>query len=466
MRFNQHLTVLGKHVLAFVHHPIGIVVFGLRSGNVGFVSLLISVVVALPLVVVAVAVLDADIELAILLVGTIDITDIAAAEDVAVLTRQLFRRAYRAAVNVHLCLSEDVTVGIERTAFTEVVVASAAAEDVAVHFAFEECHVRLAGLVDAFQGAHAVVHAGGLNDAAPDGCNLAAAEESVAHDAAVHVDVGGVHAAVVDVAAAEDTTAVVEAVGAVARPGLVVQFLLIVVRAHLNVVEIGVGGGHAVEVAVADETLVERDVGRSEYGAALAAAVGVTFDGRNTVDEVCAVFLADDNVCLTKNVTRCAFTDSASVVTYAASPSAAIDVTCRAALDIGIGRSDERLAEVIGGNVVFVVHRTYGAGSIEVFGYLAAEQSNVGGSVYIAGIGHFCVTQTAAVSVSAAAAAVVHVAADVCAFVDDNVGVVFLAVSGLCQIVVQAGVGIAVAEREVNRLRCLGLRSCSLLFWR
>ena len=50
------------------------------------------------------------------------------------------------------------------------------------------------------------------------------------------------------------------------------------------------------EVAIADETLVQRDVGRAEDGAALAAAVGVTLNGGDAVGDAGAVNVTDDDV--------------------------------------------------------------------------------------------------------------------------------------------------------------------------
>ena len=90
-------------------------------------------------VVVAFAVFNTDIEFAVILIGTIDITDIAATEDVAVLACQLLGRTDRTAMYIYLCLSEDVTVGVERTALTQVVISSTATKNIAVNIAFKEC---------------------------------------------------------------------------------------------------------------------------------------------------------------------------------------------------------------------------------------------------------------------------------------------------------------------------------------
>ena len=115
------------------------------------------------------------------------------------------------------------------------------------------------------------------------------------------------------------------------------QLLLVVVRASLYVVEVGICCRHSVEVAIADKSIVEGDVGRSEYRTTFTTTVSITLDGRNTVDEAGAIQLTNDDVRLTKNITCRGITDSADVITYTTSPSAAIDVTCRTTFDIGIG---------------------------------------------------------------------------------------------------------------------------------
>ncbi len=146
VRFNQHLAVLGKHILAIIHNPFGVIlVIDIIGWYVRFVSpwgdiffQIISVIITLIFVVVAFTILDADIELTVLFVGTIYITDITATEDVAVLAYQLLRCTYRTTMYIYLCLSEYVTVRVERTALTEVVISAAATEYIAVYVAFKE----------------------------------------------------------------------------------------------------------------------------------------------------------------------------------------------------------------------------------------------------------------------------------------------------------------------------------------
>ena len=112
-------------------------------------------------------------------------------------------------------------------------------------------------------------------------------------------------------------------------------------------------------MTITDKSLVERDVRGSEYSTAFTASVGVTINGWNTIYETGAVKLANNDMCLAKDVTRRAFTDGSCVIAYATLPTTAIDVTSRSTLDIGICTGNEIVVEVILFHLVFVVHRTH-----------------------------------------------------------------------------------------------------------
>ena len=118
MRLYQHLTVLSQYIFALVCHPVGIAVSRLGTWNVRIGPLLISIIVALPFVVIAVTVLNTYIEIAIILIGAIHITNIATTEDITISLCHFLRRTYGTTIDVYLGLSEDVTIGVERTAVT------------------------------------------------------------------------------------------------------------------------------------------------------------------------------------------------------------------------------------------------------------------------------------------------------------------------------------------------------------
>ena len=80
-------------------------------------------------------------------VGTIHITDITAAEDVANAIRQFGLVANLTTVDVYLGLTEHITVTVERTVLVQIVVASAAAKHVVMHMAAKHLDHRLAGSV-------------------------------------------------------------------------------------------------------------------------------------------------------------------------------------------------------------------------------------------------------------------------------------------------------------------------------
>ena len=337
MRLYQHLTVLGQHILALVHYPVFIIVFRLGSGNIGLISLFISIIVALPIAIVAVTVLDADKELTVLFVGAIYITDITATEDVTILACQFLRSSHCTSEDVYLRLSEDITIGVERTAFTQVVVASTTTKDVTVYVAFEKFDCSLTGFIDTLQHAYAVVLTAGVDHTTANSCNLTSTEEGITDVPAIHLHIGDIHTTVVDIAATEDTTTIIQAVRTIACPRLVIQFLLVVVRTHLDI--IAVARRHSIETTIANKALVKCDVGRTEYGTALTTTVGITLDSRNTVDETGTVELTDGDMCLTEDVISRTLADGTFMIAHTASPAATIDVTGCTALNIGIGCS-------------------------------------------------------------------------------------------------------------------------------
>ena len=216
VRLNQHLAVLSQHILTIIYYPVKVFVSRLRTRDVCLMSFLISIIVALPLSFIALTILDADIEIAfIVFVGTIYITDIATTEDVTILTRQLLRGTYRTTMYMHLCLSEYITVGIERTTVTQVVVASTTTKDIAVYLAVEHINACPTSLVDTLQGTDTVVLSGSLDDTTSDSGNLTASEEGVTYYAAIHLDIGNIHTTVVDITTTEDTATIIEAVSTI-----------------------------------------------------------------------------------------------------------------------------------------------------------------------------------------------------------------------------------------------------------
>ena len=160
---------------------------------------------------------------------TIHIAEVAAAEYVAVTLGVVRCRAYLAATDEGFGLSEYVAVGIEGTYPTEVVVTLAAGKDIAQHMTVIHLYVGLAQLVFAKKGALAVLVAGHFYGSTSDGCNLAAAEETVPDLAVPHYYISGIDTTVVNVAAAEDVATAIETVLThVVGPCLVVYLLLIV----------------------------------------------------------------------------------------------------------------------------------------------------------------------------------------------------------------------------------------------
>ena len=146
---------------------------------------------------------------------------------------------------------------------------------------------------------------------------------------AIHLDIGDVHITIVDITATEDTSTIIKSVCTVTCPCLIVEFLLIVVRAYLDIIEVDICCRYGIKMTITDKALVERDVRSTKYSTTLTTTVGVTLNGGQSINETGAVELTDNDVCLTKDVTCRGFADFTSVIAYATSPAATIDVTGR-----------------------------------------------------------------------------------------------------------------------------------------
>ena len=103
-----------------------------------------------------------------------------------------------------------------------------------MYVTFIQLYIRLTGFVDTFQRTDTVVLTAGIDDTTTNSRNLTAAKEGITYMAAIHLDIGDIHTTVVDIAAAEDTAAVIQTVRTVASPCLVVEFLLIVVFMYVR----------------------------------------------------------------------------------------------------------------------------------------------------------------------------------------------------------------------------------------
>ena len=137
---------------------------------------------------------------------TIDITEVATTEYVAVAFIIVFCSTYNTAMNVSLSLSEYIAVGVEGTYPAEVVVTLTASEDVTQNVAVNQLHLCLTIFIYLVEGAYAVLVATHVDIATSDSSNLATTEEAVTYITAPHLHVGEVNTTVVNISAAEDVT--------------------------------------------------------------------------------------------------------------------------------------------------------------------------------------------------------------------------------------------------------------------
>ena len=230
------------------------------------------------------------------------------------------------------------------------------------------------------------------NHTTTDSSNLAATKDTVAHTAAVHHHVGVIYTTVVDIAATEDTTTIIEVVGTdTVFCSLVVDLLLIVIS--------------CLKIPVAHITVQHLDIRGTKDGTALAAAIDISLNSGDTVKEASTIGLADHDVCLGKDIIASRVTDTSfhlfaihclHVMAHTTFPAAAIDVTHRSAFYVGIGTRHEACAIRTGifTSTMHIHHRTARSGCIDILLHRTTQQSHVGCTRH-----HSVRTQTTAVGI-------------------------------------------------------------------
>ena len=286
---------------------------------------------------------------------------------------------------------------------------------------------------------------------AAHGADLAAAIEAAAHRAAIHGHIGPVGVAVGHISASEDITAAIQQV--VTRSHIVKHLDIAGRNSHR--VALAIGGGGGCLIVVTYMAIIDDDVGGAIYGTALTGAVGVTLYGRVSVEiGGIGAEVADNHIGLSQHVGGGSRRGHV-VVAHIAAPSAAIDITHRAATDVGIGGGHE-IVRIGLGHVgqEEVVHGATLAGSIDISSHMAAQQLDVRGAAYH-GIG----TKPATVAVAAHIAALVDIDIGVILLLDNPFIWIFLDESGidvesqrapLSQVVAQA-VGLLALVLAISR---------------
>ena len=226
----------------------------------------------------------------------IHITDVAAAEHIAMAFHHAGIRADGAAEDVHLGLAEGVTVGIAHLARLGVAIgidgiAASAAKHVVLHLSAIHLHQRMACLLNFFGGY--ILHLGAIIVLQPaHGSNLAASIHAVAHNAAVELHQGAVHTGSLAIAAAIQVSALLEQVVGVAWHIHVIlenPFLQVVIETYVALLHGQMGGApHCTPVTTAIHTAQngrtavpvasgilapQRDVGVAIHPSVLAPAI-------------------------------------------------------------------------------------------------------------------------------------------------------------------------------------------------
>ena len=141
---------------------------------------------------------------------TIDKAHIATTEDVTIAFSQTFCGTYLTAMNIHLRLSEYITIGIEamNTTITKDVITLTATEDITLHMTIIYLDASTTKLVNGTHNTRFIIIATLSNLTTSDSSNLAATKDTVTDDTSPHCDIGMIDTTVIIVTATEEITTV------------------------------------------------------------------------------------------------------------------------------------------------------------------------------------------------------------------------------------------------------------------
>ena len=113
-------------------------------------------------------------------------------------------------MDIHLCLSEDVSISIEAasTTITQDIITLTATEDIALHMAVIHLNMCTASLVNVIECAFLIICTGLLRLAASNGGNLTATEDAVSNQTAPYCDIGKIDTTVIIITATKKVTTV------------------------------------------------------------------------------------------------------------------------------------------------------------------------------------------------------------------------------------------------------------------
>ena len=254
---------------------------------------------------------------------------------------------------------------------------------------------------------------------------------------AIHPDIGDVNTTVVDISTSEDTATIVQTVGTITLPSLVVQFLQIILnivastfRQISTLAVLCLKICQVLEITVTDITFVQSNSSSTIDRTTLTATVCVTFDGRNAVNKGCTIQFTNNNIGSTIDISSIGIGEFPFVITYTALPSATIDITARTALDIsiGCGHKGSRFIRtiIISACLISVVHRADGTGCINVLCYFTAKQANEGGTINITSTLDVIFAETTAIGIGSTEFTIIHIATNNSALVNANIGVILI----------------------------------------
>ena len=255
---------------------------------------------------------------------------------------------------------------------------------------------------------------------------------------AIHPDIGDVNTTVVDISTSEDTATIIQTVGTITLPSLVVKFLQIIpyivastFRQISTLAVLCLKICQVLEITVTDIPIFQSNSSSTIDRATLTTAISITLNGRNTINKGSTIQFTNNNIGGTIDIISIGLRDIPDVIAYATLPSTTIDVTTSTTLNVGIGCSHKgsswlRRAVIVSTSLISVVHRADGTGCINVLDDLTAKQSDEGGTINITSTLDVIFAETTTIGIGSTEFTIIHIATNNSALVNANIGVILI----------------------------------------
>ena len=215
-------------------------------------------------------------------------------------------------MNVHLGLSEDITIGVVYTKLvSQGTITTSATKYIACHMTIEQFHFRFTCLKDTCQVALVInIRVVLIHSTTSYGCNLTTTEEVATNPPAIHLGYCMIHRTTFIVTTTEGVTTLLQTTGLftlmiswvihnghitlVNLWGCVVIAYILIRIGHVATIPHTQCGFLLIQVAYI--TIIDRQVRCTKYGTSLTTTINTALNGRNTIEVIGTIQITNHDI--------------------------------------------------------------------------------------------------------------------------------------------------------------------------